>query len=192
MKKLLLVLCLITVNFISAEEDTHVRFAGMVRAVEERPGSLRLSVAITEKKIIRLVTRQRNIKPFDLLSVEAERKRYKQFNYLQARVIRPYQPERISFQAPPEKFISRLVTVSGKIISGKVLSKGALCLLSFSKNRKTIKLVIFKRSLVKFRERRIRPAMYYPGKIIKATGHLGYYKRNPQIIIYSPEQVNIP
>jgi endonuclease YncB( thermonuclease family) len=85
------------------------------------------------------------------------------------------------------KYMGKEITLSGEIIQAKDI--GNLTFLNFSKDfNASITLVIFKDNYGKFPE---APDKFFQGHTIKAKGTISEYKGKTQMVIETPEQIQI-
>ncbi|HBU69557.1 MAG TPA: hypothetical protein DEE98_04140 [Elusimicrobia bacterium] len=84
-------------------------------------------------------------------------------------------------------YVGKYVTVRGKIAASH--NTGKVCMLNFHPDyRKHLTLVIFSGSFHNFPE---YPQKYYLGREVTASGLVKEYNGKPEIIINSPEQINV-
>ena len=87
------------------------------------------------------------------------------------------------------KFIGQYVAVRGKIVNSRSVAKAKF--LNFGMDwRKAFTAVIFQSSFSAFKKNG-EPTEYYMGKNVEVRGHILLYKKKPEIILRSPEQIRV-
>lgn len=90
------------------------------------------------------------------------------------------------------KYEGDYVVVTGRVAQTYIPESGKVLYLNFARNYKeAITAVIFPNSFGRFEQVNIDPRNYYTGKRVKVEGKIKLYKGRPQIIVNSPEQINI-
>lgn len=91
----------------------------------------------------------------------------------------------ISWQDAPQ-YVGQVVTVEGDIVD--TYDSGAVVFLNFSSNRDDFTLVIFAEDADSFP---VAPQDAFRGKRVRATGEVELYRNRPEIILNSPDQIEV-
>lgn len=102
--------------------------------------------------------------------------------------VNPSQPApdgAIAWQDAPQ-YVGQTITVEGDIVA--TFDSGSVIFLNFSDNRSDFTLVVFQEDADSFP---VAPDVAYRGQRVRATGEVELYRNRPEIVLRSPDQIEI-
>lgn len=137
--------------------------------------------SLTDARITNLVNRYEQLRP------EAKEQLEKVWDELLERSLVPkVPPKRISWKDAANHY-GEYCTVEGVIV--RTYNSGKACFLNFHQNwKKYFSAVIFARRFNQFPG---NPERHYLNKTVRITGYIKEYKGSPEIILDSPDQIEI-